>query len=153
MGYKNVMEEQIKTNEMIDKIINLIEEDESKIDWKEMGSEGGIVSRFAKDLGKKLKTTQLRKFFDEFVKIKAKLESSDLSLDKELYSNILPSVVYARGRDLCPDSFVNFIKKSIDKILEVNDENIKKKRFDIFMKILESIVSYNKFYELNPRGR
>jgi len=57
------------------------------------------------------------------------------------------------GEIYAPDSFVNFIKKSIDKILEVNDENIKKKRFDIFMKILESIVSYNKFYELNPRGR
>jgi len=128
-------------------LIALIVDDENKVNWKEIGSEGGIVSRFAEDLGKKLKTTQLRKFFDEFVKIKAKLESSELSLDKELYGNILPSVIYARGRDLCPDSFVNFIKGSIDKILEVNDENIKKKRFEIFMEILKSIVSYNKYYE------
>jgi len=70
------------------------------------------------------KRTQIRKFYDEVVKLDTEAKSRSV----EEWDYILPLIhmltakaAYAKGRELVSDAFVNFIKSSIDQIKERED--------------------------------
>ncbi|NCC71345.1 type III-A CRISPR-associated protein Csm2 [bacterium] len=94
---------------------------------------------FAKKLSEekknKIKTSQLRKFYDEII---------DDKLSKENYRKTLPflkvKLAYAKGRKTINDLFYSNMIKLIDKSLE-KEENI-----EIFKDFFESIIAYYKFY-------
>ena len=89
-----------------------------------------------KQKGKFNKRTQLRKFYDEVVR----LTSLANKHPDEEWVNILPMVhmltakaAYAQGRDLISSGFMNFIRNSIDQIEGPEDLNLFSNFFEAFM--------------------
>lgn len=82
------------------------------------------------------KRTQVRKFYDEIVR----LDTEAKSRSDEEWDYILPLIhmlvakaAYAKGRELVSDAFVNFIKSSIDQIKKREDLTIFAGFFEAFM--------------------
>ncbi len=83
-----------------------------------------------------LKSSQLRKFYNEVRALAKKAEG------KEKFEKIRPlvkmlkvKVNYQKGRKLVPVSFVDFISGCVDKIGDKDD-------FDAFVKHFEAVVGY-----------
>ena len=102
-----------------------------------------LFSRIAEDLAKQTaeekssnKRTQIRKFYDEIVRL-AMLSKSPY----HKWEHILPMVhmiaakaAYANGRNkLISDNFLKFIKNSIEQIKEPKDLNVFSNFFEAFM--------------------
>jgi len=82
------------------------------------------------------KRTQLRKFYDEVVRLAALAKKSR---DGE-WANILPMVhmltakaAYAQGRELISRNFMDFIRDSVDQIKDPEDLNLFSGFFEAFM--------------------
>lgn len=81
------------------------------------------------------KRTQIRKFYDEVVRLDMEAKARPAEWD-----NILPLVhmltakaAYAKGRKLVSDNFVNFIRSSIDQISGQEDLAVFASFFEAFM--------------------
>lgn len=92
------------------------------------------------------KGSQLRKFYDEVVRLSL-LVKSDPNNNK--WENILPMInmlvakaAYAQGRKLITDSFLNFIKDSVAQIKRPEDLNV-------FSNFFEAFMGFYKFYNPN----
>ncbi len=113
-----------------------------------------LFSKTAEDLAKKLaedheqsgkkenKRTQIRKFYDETVR----LDMLTKSRSKEWVS-IIPMVhmltakaAYARGRKLISENFMNFIKVSVNQIERPEDLNV-------FCNFFEAFMGFYRLYE------
>jgi len=91
----------------------------------------------------KLNTTQLRKFFDTIKMFKEKY-----STDEEIKNNLgeismLDAyIAAAKGKRNIPDLFFHILRRYISELKEdPTQENLKK-----FVKFLEAVVAYNKYY-------
>ncbi|MBW1691494.1 MAG: type III-A CRISPR-associated protein Csm2 [Deltaproteobacteria bacterium] len=124
----------------MDKIVLWKDRDNKKIDptlfsirAEELARE---LARDHKDSREKSnKRTQLRKFYDEVVR----LDSTAKTKPNE-WDNILPLVhmlvaksAYAEGRKLVSDNFVSFIRDSIDQISGREDLTVFANFFEAFM--------------------
>ena len=98
-----------------------------------------LAKQLAKDhdmsRGKMNKRTQIRKFFDEITRLDIAAKSKP-----DTWPNVLPMVhmltakaAYAKGRDLVSDSFMSFIKQSVDQVEEHKDLNLFASFFEAFM--------------------
>lgn len=102
--------------------------------------ENGAAHVVAKDIRKKMKVTQLRKFFGHIKKIhmKYKGEKVDKEIDKSELYLLLPELAYALGRDLISPNFYELMKVSLgSKIRNVSD-------FNRFVEFLSAILAYHK---------
>jgi len=107
-----------------------------------------LAIKFAKDYEDRKrvnKRTQLRKFYDEVVR----LDSAAKSRPQEDWNNILPQVhmlvakaAYAKGRDLVSEDFKNFISKSVEQIQD-------KKDLSIFATFFESVMGFYRLHGPN----
>lgn len=109
-----------------------------------------LASQFAKECNesrqqKLNKRTQLRKFYDEVVR----LDSAARSMETNWHT-ILPMVhmltakaAYAKGRDLISDSFLSFIKGSVSQIQDKND-------LRIFATFFEAVMGF--YRQLGPNN-
>ncbi len=106
-----------------------------------------LFSKTAEDLAKAIeadrsqkgkfnKRTQLRKFYDEVVRLTALAKKSP---DEE-WVNILPMVhmltakaAYAQGRELISPSFMDFIRDSVEQIEDQKDLSLFSNFFEAFM--------------------
>ena len=106
-----------------------------------------LFSKIAEDLAKTIqadrkqkgkfnKRTQLRKFYDEVVRLTALAKKSP----EEEWSNILPMVhmltakaAYAQGRDLISENFMDFIRYSVDQVKDPEDLSVFSNFFEAFM--------------------
>jgi CRISPR-associated protein Csm2 len=102
-----------------------------------------LAQRLSQDT-KKDKRTQLRKFYDEIIRLNMLAKTNP-----ESWSNVLPYVhmvtakaAYAKGRDLISDDFREFIKSGIDQIEEPADLNV-------FASFFEAFLGFYKMH--NPR--
>jgi len=126
----------------IDKVVRQI----PNPDWKEICSGDKVIDEFARSLKTTLKSTQLRKFFDEVKQIEIEVKEKDWKdVEGKLYL-LIPSIKYAKARKLCSKEFVEFIEGSIKKINETGNEEEKKRRFRNFVKVFEAIVAYHKYH-------
>lgn len=114
-----------------------------KVDVRDFAREDGWANDFAKSLGEKMKTTQLRKIFtsiklmEQGVKGKA---DSDSFENPELIM-LLPQMAYAKARKLIIQEFYDLTKTVI------NDGMIKSvKDFRRFAQFMTAIVAYHKQY-------
>lgn len=93
---------------------------------------------------KKDKRTQLRKFYDEIIRLNMLAKSNP-----DAWDNVLPFVhmvtakaAYAKGRELISDDFLEFVKSGIDQIDSPNDLNV-------FASFFEAFLGFYKMH--NPR--
>ncbi len=94
---------------------------------------------------KQNKRTQLRKFYDEVVR----LETAARSSETDNWRTVLPMVhmltakaAYARGRELISDSFLAFIKDSVSQTKEFKD-------LRVFTTFFEAVMGFYRQYGPN----
>jgi CRISPR-associated protein Csm2 len=105
-----------------------------------------IADERAKAIGnenfRKNKGTQLRRFFDEVIRLnsQAQQREADWYIILPQLHMMIAKVAYAKGRNLVTDSFVNLIK---DGIMQVEDRDDLK----VFSNFLESFMGFYKTYK------
>lgn len=87
------------------------------------------------------KRTQLRKFYDEVLRLESETRSG-----KNPWERILPLVhmltakaAYARGRDLVSEGFLSFIKDSVSQVREEKD-------LVMFANFFEALMGFYRMY-------
>ena len=123
--------------------------------WKDKSREqldpllfSGTAEKLAREIGEeggrnKNKNSQLRRYFDEIVRL------NDLALQgdgDQMKYQILPQVhmliakvVYAQGRNLVTHSFVKMMKQGIEQVHDSKD-------LRVFTSFLESFMGFYKIY-------
>ena len=115
---------------------------------KLIADENGYADKIAHTL-RNMKTTQLRRFFGAIKLIERTIEEENSEkawdeVEAEFYL-LKPKIAYAKGRKLIPEEFYQVLKVSLNKInVGTNEDKIE--NFKRFVKFLESIVAYHKFY-------
>lgn len=101
------------------------------------------AEKLAKDLvdEKRNKRTQIRKFYDEVVRLNTQSRS-----DPKDWENIYPylnmliaKAVYAEGRNLVTHHFVSFIRESVGQVKAPED-------LDVFSTLFESFMGFYRKY-------
>jgi CRISPR-associated protein Csm2 len=107
----------------------------------------------------KLKRSQLRKFFNEIKTLEYDLKKYDLKKEKENIKKIqigilalIPKLAYSKGRELIDEDFYDFMKTILMKVKEDMNKEDTQKVFEVFVKILESIVAYHIFHFPNKEA-
>jgi CRISPR-associated protein Csm2 len=146
-------EERIELNNNYDKLISEVIKDIEKgilnLDLEEYIKPGGICEGIAGAVGYigKLKRSQLRKFFNEIKTIEYDLKSGeDVKKIKIRILALIPKLAYSKGRDLIDENFYKFMKAILSKVKEDMNEENAKEVFEVFVKILESIVAYHTYH-------
>lgn len=121
-----------------------------ELDTKKFADENGYADRLAGRFGKKLKTTQLRKFFGAIKEIESDLKERDWSSIEAKFFLLKPMLAYAKGRGLIPEEFYEFMKICMSKV-DIGSNDDKKENFRRLVEFLEAVVAYHKYY--NPDHR
>ncbi len=107
-----------------------------------------IADQKAKDIGqedpRKNKGTQLRRFFDEVLRLNSQAQRPESQWDLILpqLHMMIAKTAYAKGRNLVTDSFVNLMKDSIHQVQDKDD-------LKVFTNFLESFMGFYKVYKPN----
>ncbi len=96
------------------------------------------------DRGEKNKSTQLRRFFDELVRlnIQAQAKKEDWVMIKPRVHMIVAKAAYAKGRNLVTQKFVNLIRDGISQVDSLED-------LQVFTNFFESFMGFYKSYRKN----
>ncbi len=109
----------------------------------EFAEEGGYADTLAREFGKELKSSQLRKVFGALkqVDIRAKSEPADKPLERSEINRLIPELAYAFGRDLVPEGFYDLMKMCLSqtKMQTVGD-------FRRMMEFLTAVLAYHKLH-------
>jgi CRISPR-associated protein Csm2 len=103
-----------------------------------------LAQEFAKDNEQNKgtnKRTQIRKFYDEIVRLDMEAKSREGE-----WANILPLVhmmtaraAYAKGRNLISDGFLEFIKNSVSQVNTAKD-------LSVFANFFEALMGFYRLY-------
>lgn len=123
--------------------------------WKDPGNKvvdptlfSVTAEKFALDIGSKganiNKGTQLRRFFDEIVRLNTMARTAQSDWDHILphVHMVLAKVAYAKGRKLVTDEFVDFMKTGIEQIKRKED-------LQVFAHLFEAFTAYYKIHGPN----
>ncbi|WP_299239948.1 type III-A CRISPR-associated protein Csm2 [Sulfurihydrogenibium sp.] len=95
----------------------------------------------------KLKRSQLRKFFNEIKTIEYDLKSGeDVKKIQIRILALIPKLAYSKGRELIDEEFYEFMKAILMKVKEDMNKENPQEVFEVFVKILESIVAYHTYH-------
>jgi len=96
-----------------------------------IGSEGNNIN----------KSTQLRRYFDEVVRLntQAKAKGADMDLILPQVHMLVAKVVYAQGRKLVSFSFVEMMKSGINQINDKDD-------LQVFANFFESFIGFYRMH-------
>ncbi|QCQ23221.1 type III-A CRISPR-associated protein Csm2 [Desulfoglaeba alkanexedens] len=102
---------------------------------------------WARSFSSRLKSTQMRRFYDEFKAIERKIlqgnnvqeHQSNFERDLALIRLFKAKAVYAEKRNVAPRDFTQFIFDHMVSIQDVRD-------FQAFMKVFEAVVAFHRFY-------
>ncbi|CUS91329.1 CRISPR-associated protein Csm2 [Candidatus Kryptobacter tengchongensis] len=83
-----------------------------------------------------LKSSQLRKFYNEVRGLADRVEGEGFERVKPLIRMLKAKVHYQKGRKLVPQEFVNFISKCVDEVKDETDF------LEGFVKHFEAVVGY-----------
>ncbi len=108
--------------------------DEKALDW-------------AKAFGRELKSTQLRRFYDEFKAIERRIltgeslqvQEANLQRDLALIRLFKAKAVYAEKRKVSPRSFSQFIFDHVESIRDIKD-------LKAFSRIFEAVVAFHRYF-------
>ena len=135
-----------RTNEINEIIQNINKHEKlTDIDIKDLLDEktgyAYKIAEISKKSRTKLKTTQLRKYFDAIRKMEGKNKWEDI--EPKFYL-LKPRMAAGVGRDLVPREFYDVIIVAMNKVnIGNNDEKLA--NFKVFVEFFESIVAYHKF--------
>ena len=107
-----------------------------------------IAEEKAKEIGRedrrKNKSTQLRRFFDEILRIntRAQSEGDDWLITHPLVHMMVAKAAYAQGRNLVTESFVNLMR---DGITQINDRD----DLRVFTNFMEAFMGFYKMHRPN----
>jgi len=122
--------------------------------WKDKDKgllDPGLFSATAEELAKRIGTednrknkgTQLRRFFDELIRINTKAQSKekedDWAIIHPLVHMMIAKVVYAQGRGLVTGFVVDLMRNGIKQIQDRND-------LDVFTNFMECFIGFYKLY-------
>lgn len=134
-----------KIEEIKEKIRNL--SSMSALEPEKFGEEGGLADSLVYDFQNKklrgeIKTTQLRKVFDELKSIYRKVKGKDEenNFDRKSVPKLLTMLAYACGRGLIPKDFYDIMKEALSK-----DKLKKNKDFLRFHDFFEAIIAFHKY--------
>jgi CRISPR-associated protein Csm2 len=121
----------------------------SELDEKTIAEENGYAESVARDrdIKKRLKTTQLRRIFDRVKTIERSLNEHGWDAVQSDFYMLRPELAYAKARKLIPDQFFRLVDacmKQVDK----GDNEQKRSNYSRFVRFLEAIVAYHKYYEV-----
>jgi CRISPR-associated protein Csm2 len=110
-----------------------------------------LADELAREFRGELKPTQLRKVFDSIKDIARSLKGRKASEaltseDRSQILPLLPTLAYARGRDLIPQKFYDLMSLALSSSKMKTVEDFQ--RLDQF---LTAILAYQKFYEKGGR--
>lgn len=90
------------------------------------------------------KGTQLRKFFDEILRLKtlAQTTGADWNLILPQVHMVTAKVAYAKGRNLVSQSFVNHVREGVEQI--ETEEDLR-----VFSNHMEAFMGFYKMYNNN----
>ena len=90
------------------------------------------------------KGTQLRKFFDEILRLNtlAQAKDADWNLILPQVHMVIAKTAYAKGRDLVSQSFVNHVREGIEQVESPED-------LRIFSNHMEAFMGFYKMYNQN----
>ncbi|MBN2299301.1 MAG: type III-A CRISPR-associated protein Csm2 [Deltaproteobacteria bacterium] len=99
------------------------------------------IAQSGKDQRGKNKRTQIRKFYDEVLRLHLLTKSDPSSWDTIYpYVNMLVAkAAYAKGRNYVTDEFMDFIKGSVEQIDSLED-------LDVFSSFFEAFMGFYKIY-------
>jgi CRISPR-associated protein Csm2 len=115
-----------------------------ELDIRCIANEGEYADTLANKL-KDMKTTQLRRFFGAVKNIEKNLNGKSWEDVEADFYLLKPKLAYAKGRNLIPAEFHEVVKTSMNKVDVGNNED-KIANYKMFVRFLESIVAYHKFY-------
>ncbi|WP_299228342.1 type III-A CRISPR-associated protein Csm2 [Sulfurihydrogenibium sp.] len=134
---------------LIEKVNQEVEKGILNIDLEAYLQPEGVCEGIAYAVGcmNKLKRSQLRKFFNEIKTIEYDLKSEeDIKEIKIKILALIPKLAYSKGRDLIDENFYEFMKTILSKVKEDMNKENPQKVFEVFVKILESIVAYHTYH-------
>jgi CRISPR-associated protein Csm2 len=109
----------------------------------DFAEEGGYADTLAREFGRELKSTQLRKVFGALkqVDIQVKRDPLDKPLARSEINRLIPELAYAFGRNLVPKGFYDLMKMCLSqtKLQTVGD-------FRRLMEFLTALLAYHKFH-------
>jgi len=124
----------------MDKIVLWKDRDNKKIDPTLFSIRAEeLAQQLAKDHDdsrkKTNKRTQIRKFYDEVLRLDSTVKTKPNEWDNvlPLVHMLIAKAAYAKGRELISDNFVNFIRDSISQISEREDLTVFANFFEAFM--------------------
>lgn len=96
---------------------------------------------------KPLKTTQMRRFYDELKAIERKIfqgggsqeQAENFAKNLALLKMFKAKAVYAEKREAAPREFTQFIFDHVSSIADIKD-------FRAFLKVFESVVAFHRFF-------
>lgn len=93
-----------------------------------------------------LKSTQMRRFYDDVKAIERKImlggeeaRQSAFDAERAMIVMLKPKAVYAEKRKVAPRAFTQFIFDNVDSIHDLRD-------FEAFVRHFEAVVAYHKFF-------
>lgn len=99
------------------------------------------------DTRRPLKTTQMRRFYDELKAIERKIllgkdqaeREANFGRDKALITMFKAKAVYAEKREVSTKEFTQFIFDHVASIKDLKD-------FQAFLKVFEAVVAFHRFF-------
>jgi CRISPR type III-A-associated protein Csm2 len=127
----------------------------SDLNPEDFGEEGGLADSLVYDSDEKgirgdIKTTQLRKVFDELKSIyrRVKEKNEEDEFDRKGVPKLLTMLAYSCGRGLIPKDFYDIMKVCLSK------EKLQKvKDFLRFHDFFEAIIAFHKYRSKIKEGR
>jgi CRISPR type III-A-associated protein Csm2 len=121
---------------MVKKMTEYIENGEGT-DFTSLFKNGGTVYRFTE--GEKSKISQLRKFYDDLIKI------NNDKIDTYRLMRIELNAAYAKGRkNYISDEMYKFIKDAVEIVLK--DTSKQGERLSRFKNVFEAIIAYHALF-------
>ncbi len=115
----------------------------AELDPAKFAEEGGYADTLAREFGRDLKATQLRKVFGSLkqVDLRLKTEAPQNPLARAEINRLIPELAYAFGRNLVPREFYELMKMCLSqtKLQSVGD-------FQRLMEFLTAVLAYHKLH-------
>ncbi|MEO0091507.1 MAG: type III-A CRISPR-associated protein Csm2 [candidate division WOR-3 bacterium] len=131
-----------KTEDFAEQIKKFSDLTEKSLKPEEYAKPDGWAESIAKEQKDKIKTAQLRKFFNKIKSLQR--NKSDIKTIKLELIKLIPQLAFAKGRNVISKDFYDLLMACI---WGNNTCRIKsKEEFDNFVSFLEAIVAYHKFH-------